>query len=107
MKKNLPLLILLSILATSYQALSQVVVTFPTERAVFQRDNSNEADVYIGGYVTQPFQKIEVRLTPRVAGEGEAFPAGGGWTILDDQITAGQFYGSVHLKGGWYQLEAR
>lgn len=107
MKKNLSLLILSLLLATSHKILSQVVVTFPTERAVFQRNNANEADVYIGGYVTQPFQKIEVRLTPRVPGEGESFPSGGGWASLDEQISAGQFFGSVHLKGGWYQLEAR
>ena len=107
MKKKLPLLILLLVLVTSHKILSQVVITFPTERAVFQRNNANEADVYIGGYITQPYQKIEVRLTPRVPGEGESFPAGGGWATLDDQISAGQFLGTVHLKGGWYQLEAR
>ncbi|SEJ21483.1 Por secretion system C-terminal sorting domain-containing protein [Dyadobacter sp. SG02] len=107
MKKNLPLLILLLVFITSHKTLAQVVVTFPTERAVFQRNNANEADVYIGGYITQTYQKIEVRLTPRVPGEGESFPAGGGWATLDDQISAGQFFGSVHLKGGWYQLEAR
>lgn len=107
MKRNLSLLILLLILLSSHKILSQVVVTFPTERAVFQRNNANEADVYIGGYVTQPFQKIEVRLTPRVPGEGEQFPTDGSWTTLDDQISAGQFLGFVHLKGGWYQLEAR
>lgn len=92
MKKNLSLLILSLLLATSHKILSQVVVTFPTERAVFQRNNANEADVYIGGYVTQPFQKIEVRLTPRVPGEGESFPSGGGWALLDEQISAGQFF---------------
>ncbi|PSL30380.1 T9SS type A sorting domain-containing protein [Dyadobacter jiangsuensis] len=107
MKRKLPLLVLVLVLITSHKILSQVVVTFPTERAVFQRNNANEADVYIGGYITQPYQKIEVRLTPRVPAEGESFPAGGGWATLDDQISAGQFLGSVHLKGGWYQLEAR
>ncbi len=107
MKKNLPLFTLVFILFASYTALCQVVVTFPTERAVFQRNNANEADVYIGGYVTQPYQKIEVRLSPRVPGEGQPFPADGSWTTLDDQISAGQFLGFVHLKGGWYQLEVR
>ncbi|MDR6806347.1 hypothetical protein J2Y45_003539 [Dyadobacter sp. BE34] len=107
MKRKLPLLALVLVLITSHRTFSQVVVTFPSERAVFQRNNANEADVYIGGYITQPYQKIEVRLTPRVPGEGEAFPAGGGWVTLDDQISQGQFLGSVHLKGGWYQLEAR
>ncbi|MET7259356.1 T9SS type A sorting domain-containing protein [Dyadobacter fermentans] len=107
MKRKLPLLVLVLVLTTAHKTFSQVVITFPTERAVFQRNNANEADVYIGGYITQPYQKIEVRLTPRVPGEGEAFPAGGGWITLDDQISQGQFLGSVHLKGGWYQLEAR
>ena len=107
MKRNLSIFTLLLILLSAHKTLSQVVISFPTERAVFQRNNANEADVYIGGYVTQPFQKIEVRLTPRVPGEGEQFPADGSWTTLDDQISAGQFMGFVHLKGGWYQLEAR
>lgn len=107
MNKHLLMLTLLILLTVTHYALSQIVVTYPTERAIFQRDNANEADVYIGGFVEQPYQKIEVRLLPRVTGEGETFPADGGWAVLDDQIVAGQFYGSVHLKGGWYQLEAR
>ncbi|GGM88442.1 hypothetical protein GCM10010967_21360 [Dyadobacter beijingensis] len=107
MSLNLSLLTSLFVLFTALKTFSQVVVTFPTERAVFQRNQSNEADVYIGGYVTQPFQKIEVRFTPRVAGEGQAVPSGGGWVTIDDQLSVGQFLGSVKLTGGWYQLEIR
>ncbi|MCF0069137.1 T9SS type A sorting domain-containing protein [Dyadobacter sp. CY261] len=107
MKRNLPLLFCLFLLFTTQYAYPQLVVSFPTERAVFQRNNANEADVYIGGYITQYFQKVEARLTPRVAGEGQALPSDGSWITIDDQLSAGQFLGSVKIKGGWYQLEVR
>lgn len=107
MKRNLSLFSTIFILITSLNVFSQVVVTFPTERAVFQRNNANEADVYIGGYVTQAYQRIEARLTPRVTGEGTPSPADGSWAILDNEISAGQFLGSLRVKGGWYQLEVR
>ncbi|SDD70727.1 Por secretion system C-terminal sorting domain-containing protein [Dyadobacter soli] len=107
MKRTLPICLLLLLLLSAHRIFSQVVVTFPTERAVFQRNNANEADVYIGGYITQAFQRVEARLTPRVPGEGEPLPSDGSWLTLDSQLSAGQFFGSVHLKGGWYQLEVR
>jgi hypothetical protein len=107
MKKNLQLLTFLFVLTVSSNVAAQVVVTFPTERAVFQRNNANQADVYIGGYITQAFQRIEARFVPRVSGEGEQAPADGSWAIIDDNIVGGQFLGSINVKGGWYQLEVR
>jgi hypothetical protein len=87
--------------------MGQLTVTFPTERAVFQRDNSNEATVYIGGYATESFQKIEARFVPRIAGEGQAAPAGDGWAVIDNALSHGHFYGAMPVKGGWYQLQVR
>ncbi|MCE7063788.1 T9SS type A sorting domain-containing protein [Dyadobacter sp. CY326] len=88
-------------------AFAQITVTFPMERAVFQRNNSNEANVYIGGFTTEPFQRIEARFVPHIAGEGEASPASGEWTIIDNTLSSGHFYGSMPVKGGWYRLEVR
>lgn len=107
MKRNLSLLCLLFLLFRTHSGLSQIVVTFPSERAVFQRSNANEANVYIGGFITQAYQKVEARLTPRVPGEGQPSPSNGSWQLIDDQITAGQFLGYLVAKGGWYQLEVR
>lgn len=107
MKKNLLLLPFLFTLVISSKILAQVVITFPTERAVFQRNNVNQAEVYIGGYITQSFQRIEARFVPRISGEGEQAPADGSWAIIDNNIIGGQFLGSINVKGGWYQLEVR
>lgn len=107
MNPNLLLLTCLFVLLNSSRTYSQIVVTFPSERAVFQRNNLNEVDVYIGGYVTQPYQKIEARFIPRVAGEGQPAPEGGGWSVIDNDLNGAQFLGSIRVKGGWYQLEVR
>ncbi|KQS26805.1 T9SS type A sorting domain-containing protein [Dyadobacter sp. Leaf189] len=107
MKKILQLVTSIIILHGATTSLAQVVVSFPADRAVFQRSNANEASVYIGGYLTKPFQQIEARFIPWIAGEGEAAPAGGGWTLIDNTIEAGHFYGSMTVKGGWYRLEVR
>jgi hypothetical protein len=107
MKKNLLTIFSLLLLLLSQSVFAQVTVTFPTERAVFQRNNANEANVYIGGYITEPFEHIEARFVPRVTGEGEAAPAGGGWTIIDASFSSGHFYGMMTVKGGWYRLEVR
>jgi hypothetical protein len=106
MKKKL-LAITIFLLHLSSSAFAQIVVTFPSERAVFQRSKANNADVYIGGYVTQGFERIEARFTPWVAGEGEAAPGGDAWATIDNTIEAAQFYGSMSVKGGWYRLEVR
>ncbi|WP_031527162.1 T9SS type A sorting domain-containing protein [Dyadobacter crusticola] len=107
MKKILQLIASIIILHSAQPSLAQVVVSFPAERAVFQRNNADEASVYIGGYLTKSYQQIEARFVPWIAGEGEAAPAGGGWTIIDNTIEAGHFYGSMNVKGGWYRLEVR
>ncbi|MCF2502355.1 T9SS type A sorting domain-containing protein [Dyadobacter sp. CY107] len=107
MNKNLLRLSYLLLLLVSHLSFAQVTVTFPTERAVFQRNNANEANVYIGGYITEPFQQIEARFIPRVTGEGEAAPIGGGWTVIDATPYGGHFYGMMTIKGGWYKLEVR
>lgn len=107
MTKNLLSAFYLLIVFAFQSSFAQVTVTFPTERAVFQRNNANEANVYIGGFITEPFQQIEARFIPRVSGEGEAAPAGGGWTTIDATPNGGHFYGMMTIKGGWYKLEVR
>jgi hypothetical protein len=107
MTKKLPLIILTILLHTALQGFAQIVVTFPSTRAVFQRDNANAANVYIGGFTTEPFESVEARFVPRIAGEGEPSPTDGSWLTIDAALEAGHFYGSMTVKGGWYNLEVR
>jgi hypothetical protein len=106
MKKRL-LLAVCTLLLLNHFCAAQITITFPNDRAVFQRDHNKEATVYIAGYITAPFTKIEARFIPIVTGEGVATPAGGGWAVVENNPTGGNFYGSMVVPGGWYKLEVR
>lgn len=86
---------------------SQITVTFPSTRAVFQRDNEGKATVYIGGYSNQCMERVEARFVPRAEGQGTAAPADKDWEIIQASPQAGLFYGSMIVEGGWYRLEVR
>ncbi|WP_159474546.1 T9SS type A sorting domain-containing protein [Dyadobacter sp. 3J3] len=85
----------------------QVTVTYPANRIVFQRDNSNQASVVIAGYFAGCADRIEARFVPRETGQGTATPAGGGWATVQENPRGGNFYGSMAVSGGWYKLEVR
>ncbi|WP_460672828.1 sialate O-acetylesterase [Larkinella ripae] len=82
-------------------ALAQIQITFPKSRMVFQRNGGNEANLWIGGYYTLPFTRIQVRLEPM---EGGALID---WTTLQDNPKGGAFAGSITAKGGWYRVKVR
>jgi hypothetical protein len=94
-------LLLCLFLAAAAQA--QVQITFPTTRAVFQRDNANRATVSVGGQFSVPADKIEARFVPRQAGQGTETA----WTPLANSPLGGTFLGEVSVPGGWYNLEVR
>lgn len=90
----------------------QITVTFPADRVVFQRDNSNNAVVSIGGYFTECMDQVEARFVPiksnpNKAELGNPSPLGGGWTVIKNTSTCGNFNGSMPVSGGWYRLEVR
>ncbi|WP_373511340.1 sialate O-acetylesterase [Persicitalea sp.] len=85
------------------EVLAQLTVTFPTSRAVFQRNNANQATLYIGGYFDACLDRIEARVVPRTEGQGTATA----WTVIQTNPAGGQFYGSMMVTGGWYQLDVR
>jgi hypothetical protein len=99
--------LVLALLFITKLATAQISLTFPADRAVFQRSNQNNATIYIAGYFTQDLTSIEARLTPIVSGEGAAVPNGGGWTTIDAHPVHHNFYGSLVATGGWYKLEVR
>lgn len=107
MKINILALYFCALFFALQTSFAQVTITFPTERAVFQRNNDDVANVYIAGYTTESFQKIEARFVPRVSGEGEAAPGGDSWQEIDNSLVRGHFYGAMPVTGGWYKLEVR
>ncbi|WP_185716302.1 T9SS type A sorting domain-containing protein [Larkinella knui] len=82
-------------------ALAQVQITFPKSRMVFQRNGGNEASLWIGGYYTLPFTRIQVRVEPMDGGTLVD------WTTIQENPKGGAFAGSVTVKGGWYRLKVR
>lgn len=98
---------MIAALLCSSTCFSQITITFPSTRAVFQRDNDDKATVYIGGYTDQCMERIEARFVPRAAGQGTPAPVGDGWTTIQTSPEAGMFYGSMEVSGGWYRLQVR
>ncbi len=86
---------------------AQIAITYPSSRAVFQRDNTNEATIYIGGYFNGSADAVEARFVKRINGTTENIPAEAGWTTITTSPVMNNFFGSVKVAGGWYQLEVR
>ena len=99
------LLTLCLILLISTNILAQITITYPSSRAVFQRNNSNQSPVYIAGNYTAFADKVEARAIPR-----PMMPTQGtvvNWTTIQSNPTNGYYYGSLNISGGWYDIEVR
>lgn len=92
------ILLLLSPLIT----IAQIQISFPTSRAVFQRDKANQATIRITGYYTSTITRVEARLQAR-DGQGASID----WRTIQDNITGGVYAGDLTGQGGWYNLEVR
>ena len=101
MLKKILLLILL--LGTSNLIFSQITISSPVVRQVFQRDLNNQATVTITGSYSQPVDTIQVKFTPVKVGQGTLID----WTVIKSAPLGGLFKGSVTVKGGWYTMEVR
>ena len=82
---------------------SQIKITYPSERIIIQRNNSNEATIYLGGYFTQTIDKVEARLVPVLTGQGQITD----WTLIQSNPSNGVYFGNLKGQGGWYSLEVR
>jgi Secretion system C-terminal sorting domain/Carbohydrate esterase, sialic acid-specific acetylesterase len=91
------------ILICPLMSLAQITISFPTSRAVFQRNNENFAFINIIGNYTQSLDKIEARLTPIEEGQGVATD----WILIQENLKAGYFAGKIKGQGGWYKMEIR
>lgn len=82
-------------------ALAQIDVTFPTERMVFQRNNSNQATIQVAGSYSQVLDRVEVTVVNRISGVTAST------AVLQTNPTGGQFVGTLALQGGWWRLIIR
>lgn len=83
---------------------SQVTVSFPTSRIVFQRSNTNTASFVVAGTYKQGIpDRVEAALEPISAGQGTATD----WQLIEQQPVGGLFSGTVSATGGWYKLKVR
>ena len=94
------LLLLFVIPATVF---SQITITSPVSRAVYQQDITGQRTVTITGTFTVPFDKIEVRAVPVILGQGLETA----WKDLQVAPKGGVFTGDITLAGGWYTVEVR
>lgn len=84
-------------------AIAQLDVTYPVERMVVQRNNSNQATVQIAGSYAQLLDSVEARAVARSAGQGTTT----NWVTLQANPINGQFNGTLQISGGWYRIEVR
>ena len=101
MLKKILLLVLL--LGTSNLLFSQITISSPVIRQIFQRDLNSQALVTITGSYSQPMDTIQVKFTPVKIGQGTLID----WTVIKSAPLGGLFKGSINVKGGWYSMEVR
>ena len=97
------LVVIFLLLGTSNLVFSQITISSPVLRQVFQRDLNNQATVTITGSYSQPVDTIQVRFLNVAAGQGTPID----WTVIKSAPLGGLFKGSVNVKGGWYTMEVR
>ncbi len=83
------------------QAQSQIQVTYPADRIVYQRNASNQAPITVGGYYTAPVDKVEARFVPLNGGVETP------WMLIQNNPKGGVYQGSVTVSAGWYRLDVR
>lgn len=84
-----------------FDAYSQIQITFPVTRIVFQRNNQNQANITIAGSYFQQLDRVDMRAVPVWNGQGSET----GWSTAQDFHNNGLFKGTMQLNGGWYNIE--
>ena len=86
--------------------LAQVVIDLPIEKAVYQRNSSNNATIPIqGSYTSKVISSVQARLVF----PGTSTPVSGfNWQIIDNFPSKGRYQGSFsNVPAGSYTLEVR
>lgn len=99
--KRILFLILLTCLPTLL--FSQIKITSPQYRAVYQRNQDGFSQITIAGTYETQVDKIEARLVPVEAGQGQAID----WTVIKYLPLNGNFSATLNVRQGWYSLELR
>ena len=97
------LVLIFLFLGTSHLLFSQITISSPVLRQIFQRDLTNKASLTITGSYSQPVDAIQVKLTSIRVGQGTDID----WTTISANPLGGIFKGSLNVRGGWYKLEVR
>ena len=97
------ILLIFLLLGTSNLLFSQITISSPVLRQVFQRDLTNKASLTITGSYSQPVDVIQAKLTAVKVGQGTDID----WTTISPNPLGGIFKGTLSIKGGWYKLEVR
>lgn len=77
----------------------QLKITWPLVRSVFQRNSSDQAEVYLSGYSALPFDRLEWQLIDD-SGKRD-------WKKLVFSGQNGTFLGKIVVDAGWYELKLR
>lgn len=101
LKRYLGLLLLFVMLG--FESLAQVVIAYPSSRAVFQRDSQNKGFIPISGIGDADIIRVEARLLPVQSGQGSLTE----WVVIDNSPKAGSFSGKFEGTAGWYVLQIR
>lgn len=80
---------------------AQFNITFPTERAIFQRDNLNQGNIFIAGNYQIPVSVVQARLTSIQGGTSTD------WTPVVMNPSGGNFSTQLPGRAGWYTLDIR
>jgi Secretion system C-terminal sorting domain/Carbohydrate esterase, sialic acid-specific acetylesterase len=85
---------------------SQIKLTSPQSRAVYQRNGIGFSAVTVAGSYDKQVDKIEARLVPVQAGQGEDTDFKD-WRTIKTLPLNGNFSTVMSVKQGWYKLEVR
>ncbi|WP_238807262.1 sialate O-acetylesterase [Emticicia aquatica] len=91
--------LILFISVISMNAIAQIAITHPLERMIFQRNNSNQANINIAGNYYSAIDRVEARVVALQGGTST------GWTVIQTNPSNGYFSGTLLVAGGWYRLE--
>jgi len=79
----------------------QIIISFPVNRTVFQRNSSNTGMIPISGTFQTQGERIDVRIIPIKGGNAID------WVTISVNHNFGTFIGNVFALAGWYKLEIR
>ncbi|MFD1815985.1 Por secretion system C-terminal sorting domain-containing protein [Pseudarcicella hirudinis] len=95
--------LLLSLLVFVNASYSQIRITLPLNRAVYQRGTNHRSTITVAGSYDQRIDKVEARFIPVSDGQGTFQD----WVTVQQNPTAGNFSGVVSVLEGWYTMEVR